>query len=184
MHIFCYFLMWRIWKCTLCNGPASSYWVSILVQFTFITMAFSTKPEHKNWLYVHQNATQCLNISDPTFCLLSEIYGSTAVFTRACHWPVHTIPPYFPKIHTILPFHLCLGLLSGLFLSGLPSKIFYAFLTSPMSATDPAQPILDLITLIICDEVYKSWSSSLCSLLQLPATSSLLKFKVVPALLF
>jgi hypothetical protein len=40
--------------------------------------------------------------------------------------PVHTFPPYFPKIH------LRLGLQSGLFRSGFPTKILIVFLTSPM----------------------------------------------------
>ena len=50
----------------------------------------------------------------------------------------------------ILPSHLCRGLPSGLFLSGFPTKILYAFHFSPMRATCSTNLILiDLITLII-----------------------------------
>jgi len=37
--------------------------------------------------------------------------------------PVHNIPPYYRKIHFKLSSHPRLGLLSGLFLSGIPTKI-------------------------------------------------------------
>jgi hypothetical protein len=74
-----------------------------------------------------------------------------------------------------LPSHLCLGLPSGLLPSGLPTKMLYAPLTSPMHATCPAHLILlALITLTILGEEYKPCSSSLCSFLQPPVTSSLL----------
>jgi len=49
--------------------------------------------------------------------------------------PVHYCPPYFPKIHANIIFHLCLGLPNGLFPPGIPTKILYAFLISPMHAT-------------------------------------------------
>jgi hypothetical protein len=52
--------------------------------------------------------------------------------------------------------HLRLGLPDGLFLSGFPTNILYAFLFSPILSTYPAHLILlDLIILIILGEEYK-----------------------------
>jgi len=61
----------------------------------------------------------------------------------------------------ILSSHLCPGSPNGLFPSGFPTEILYAFLISSMCATCPTHFILlDLITWIIYGEAYKLWSYS------------------------
>jgi hypothetical protein len=55
---------------------------------------------------------------------------------------IHTIPSYRSKIHFNIAHHLRLGLPSGLFFSGFPTNILYAFLFSPICATYPVHLIL------------------------------------------
>jgi hypothetical protein len=105
------------------------------------------------------------------------------VFTTARHcslswvrWNlVHIFQTIFLRSILILSYHLRLGFPSGHFHSAFPTKILYVFFISPIRATWASHLIhLDLITLIIFGEAYTLWSSSLCSLLQPPVTSSLL----------
>jgi len=87
--------------------------------------------------------------------------------------PVHISEPNFPRSILILHSYLCLGLPSGLFPSGFPAKILYAFFFYVMRATCPTHVILlGWITPVIFRETYKLWSSSLFSLLKPPTTFS------------
>jgi len=46
--------------------------------------------------------------------------------------PIHNFPPTSLRSILILSYHLRLGLARDLFPSGLPAKVLYAFLMSPM----------------------------------------------------
>jgi len=69
--------------------------------------------------------------------------------------------------------------------SGFPTKSLYTPLRSPMRSTCPAHVILlDLITQTILVGEHRSLSSSLCSFLHSPVTSSLLGPNVLLSILF
>ena len=88
--------------------------------------------------------------------------------------PVNVSHPTSLKLILILSSHLLLGLASCLFPSGSTTKSLYTFLFSPVPAERPTHSTaLDLITRIIFGDEYRWRSSSICSFLQFPVTSSL-----------
>jgi len=99
--------------------------------------------------------------------------------------PIHAPAPFLEDSFLILSSHLCLRLPSGLLPSGLASKTLYACPLFPIRAKYPTYLILfDLITRIIFGEQYRTKSSSLCSLLPSPVTSSLLGPNILLSTLF
>ena len=89
--------------------------------------------------------------------------------------PAHT-PHLTPwRSILILSSNLCLGLPSGLFHSGVPTKPLHSSPPYPKRNTCHAYIILlDLIRRTLFGEECRSLSSSLCSLFNSPLTSSLL----------
>jgi len=96
--------------------------------------------------------------------------------------PVHTLTSHFLKIHLNIILPSRTGSLKWFFPSGFPTKTLYTPLLSPIRTTFPTHLIhLDLMTRTILGEEYRSSSSSLCSFLHSPVTSSLLGTKHIYA---
>ena len=99
--------------------------------------------------------------------------------------PVHASTSTSCRSILILSSHLRLGLPSGLFPTGFPTKNLYAPLLSLIHATLPTHLILlDLIIQTTLGEQYRSLSSSLCSFLHSLVTLSLLRPNILLSTLF
>ena len=95
------------------------------------------------------------------------ITAPTSVHHLSLSWahPIQSIYPHPTswRYILILSTHPRLGLPSGIFPSGFPTKTLHTSLSSPIRATCPAHLILlDFITRTILGEEYRSFSSSLC----------------------
>ena len=98
--------------------------------------------------------------------------------TASCH-------PISLRSIFLLASHLCLGLQNHLFLSPFLTKTLCEFLFFHMPATLLTHPfLLNLVTWIMCDEVYEIQSSTLCSFLKSPVTSSLISPNISLSTLF
>jgi len=94
----------------------------------------------------------------------------------SCARSIQDMPPFPISWRSILlSSHLLLHFPSGLFPSDFPTKTLHTPLLSPIQATCPTHLILlNLITRSIYGEQYRSLSSSLCTFVYFPVTSSLL----------
>jgi len=150
-------------------------------------MAFDSAVSHCNWLTdwrTHWPTNQSVLIEKLIIIVVTQtlnkffaFYGtrrSITVFIRASHWSlsrsedIQSTTSHSISLRSILilSYHIVLGLSSGLFPSGFPTKVLQAFLISSMRVTRSAHLfILDLINLTIFGEAYKLWSSSVCSIL-------------------
>jgi hypothetical protein len=122
-----------------------------------------------------------------------EFYGTRifiTAFTSArhlslsCASPIQSKPPHSTSWISmlILSSHLRLGLHSGLFPSGFPTKTMYMPLFSPIRVTCPANLILlDFITRTIVGEEYRSLRSSLRSFLHSPVVKQIQSWNKIQA---
>ena len=147
---------------------------------------------HTPWSRVLLEKLTCSHVVKklPTFHVTRRfITAFTSFLHMSLSWAssIQSIPlqPTSWRSISVLSSHLGLGLPSGFFPSGFPTKSLHTLRLSLIRATCPAYRILlDFITRTILGEEYRSLSSSLCSFLHSPVTSSLLGPNILLSTLF
>ena len=154
------------------NNTRWKYFLIYLLTYLLLTHSMEESPWEVNQFSANQEITGI--VWNPKFHFRTYKCPPPAPILSQ-NVPVHvTHLTYWISI-LILSSHLRLGLPSGLFPSGFPSKTLCTPLLSSIRATCPAHLILlDLTTRIIFGEQYRPFSSSLCSFPHSPVTSSLL----------
>jgi hypothetical protein len=177
-----------------------SYWVTYSLTYilTFLLTGLLTHLCTYTFTYLLLSYLLTYSLTPWSRVLLEKLTGSHLVkkfpafyvtrrfrtaFTRASHLSVSwdrstqsmlSHPTSWRFIFT-LSSQIRLGLSSGLFPSGFPTKILYTPLLSHTPVTCSTHLVLlDLIARIKFGEEHRSLSSSLCSFLHSPVTSSLL----------
>jgi hypothetical protein len=141
------------------------------------------------WAHAHQGTVECFvwtmrlstargtakcAVTQDLFSILMTDFTRTLQLSFVWDRPILFIPPYTfsPRSVLILSIHLSLRLHSGLFPSA--NNYICAFLFSPFRFACPSDFfVLGLFFSIILGKEHKLWSSSLCSFLHPPPSSSL-----------
>ena len=168
----CYRVLHLGWR-VACNQQYLTYLLTDLLTYLFTYLFTYSMEQNSSWEANRSAASPeipCILWNPKVHCRIHKCPLPVPILSQ--HDPVHTPTSWWSIL--ILSSHVRLGLPSGLFPSGFPTKTLYTPLLSPVRATCPAHLILlDFIARNILGEECSSLSSSLCSFLHSLATSSL-----------
>ena len=155
-----------------------SFWSAVVCLHKELTYSIQQSPYWEaNWFSASQEI--------PRILWNQKVYYRIHTCPPTVSFPSQINPPQFRSSILILSSHLRLGLPRGLFSQVSPPKPCVHLLSPPTRATCSAPLILlDFITRILFGEEYRSLSSSLCSFLHFPVTSSLLGSNILVSTLF